>query len=237
VEVRLWWTYGEAEPEGLAGATVAVVDCLRATTTIAAALAAGAVAVVPMEEEEEARAEAARRGALLAGERHCLPPPGFDLGNSPRDFVPAAVGGREVVLWTTNGSRALAAAAKCGTEILAFALVNAAATADHIRRSGCRRLAVVCAGTVGRFALDDAFAAGALLARLGTESALEPDEPAAAALLLHRGGQSDPRAALEASRAAANLRRAGLGEDVAFAARPDALEVVAAWRDGALRRP
>jgi 2-phosphosulfolactate phosphatase len=215
---------------------VAVVDCLRATTTVAAALAAGAAAVVPAATEEEARAEAARRGALLAGERDCLPPPGLDLGNSPRAFVPAAVAGREIVLWTTNGSGALAAAAGGGGPVLAFALVNARATAEHLRREGCARLALVCAGTKGQFALDDAFAAGALLERLGGPGVLEADERASAALLVYRGGRGDPRGVLEASRAAAALRRHGLGEDVRWAARPDSLDVAAVWRDGALRR-
>lgn len=238
MQVRLWWTYEEVEPAELRDWSVAVVDCLRATTTIAAALAAGCSAVVPVEEEALARRWAAERGAILAGERACIPPAGFDLGNSPTAFTPSMIAGREVVLWTTNGSRALARVAEAGAEVLAFALVNAAATAEHLAREGCRRLAIVCAGTEGAFSLEDAFAAGALLDRLTGSEGIGPhfDERATAALLLYRGGREDPRAVLDATAAAAKLRQSGLGTDVGFAAQEDTLNVVPAWRSGALRR-
>ena len=235
--VRVWWTYRQVEPEQLRDWSVAVVDCLRATTTIAAALAAGCPAVIPAEDEGLARRWAADRGAVLAGERGCVPPPGFDQGNSPAECTPQAVSGREVVLWTTNGSRALAAVTPVGAEVVAFALVNAGATARHLLRGGCRRLAIVCAGTEGEFSLEDAFAAGALIDRLsGPEGyALRLDERATAALLLYRGGHEDPRAVLDATAAAAKLRQRGLGADVGFASQEDVLSVVPAWRAGALR--
>lgn len=238
MRVRLWWTHGELDPAELDGWAVAVVDCLRATTTICAALAAGCAAVVPLEEEGAARRRAAADGAVLAGERACLPPPGFDLGNSPGDFRPAVVAGREVVLWTTNGSRALAkAAASQAGLVLAFALVNAAATARHLAHADCPRLAIVCAGTEGGFALDDAFAAGALLERLSRRHgvALALDDAAGAALFLYRGAGEGARAVLDGSAAAARLRERALEADIAFAAREDAIDVVAVWESGALR--
>jgi len=239
MQVRVWWTYRQVEAWELRGWTVAVVDCLRATTTIAAALAAGCTAVVPVEDEGVARRWAVERGAVLAGERSCVPPSGFDLGNSPIAFTPAVVSGREVVLWTTNGSRALARVSAAGAEVLAFSLINAAATAAHLARERCRRLAIVCAGTEGEFALEDAFAAGALIHRLGTPegNGLSTDEWATAALLMYRGGREDPRAVLDATAAAAKLRRRGLGMDVVFAAREDVLDVVPLWQAGALRVP
>lgn len=234
MEIRLWWTRQQVEPSALQGCTVTVVDCLRATTTIAAALAAGCTAVLPVEEEAAARHLASARGAVLAGERECLPPPGFDLGNSPGGCT-SALAGREMVLWTTNGSRALSQAATAGGPVVALALVNAGATAAYLRQSGCARLAIVCAGTEGKFALDDAFAAGALIDRLASDVPPGLDERALSALLLYRGGRGNPRAVLDGTAAAAKLRALGLEADVAFAARPDALDVVALWQDGALR--
>lgn len=238
METRVYWTRDQVDAE-LDGWTVAVVDCLRATTTIAAALDAGCASVIPMAEEGEARRRAAERGALLAGERGCVPPPGFDLGNSPAAFTPQVVGGREVVLWTTNGSGALVGAARGAAAVLAFALVNVGATAAHLAQRHCRRLAIVCAGTEGEFSLEDAFAAGALIDRLfrGEGAGRALDDRGRAAWLLYRGGRRDPRAVLDAGTAAARLRQRGLGADVAFAARADALGVVALWREGALRLP
>ena len=234
VDIRVWWTRQQVEPSALDGSTVAVVDCLRATTTIAAALAVGCAAVFPVEEEADARRLAAERGAILAGERACLPPPGFDLGNSPGGGTPA-LAGREMVLWTTNGSRALSQAVAAGGPVVAVALVNAAATAAYLRRTGCGRLSIVCAGTEGDFAPDDAFAAGALIHHLGVDAAHTMNGRAQGALTLFRDGRGDPRAFLDGTAAAAKLRARGLDEDVAFAARPDVLDIAAVWREGAIR--
>src|SRR5262245_55111471 len=77
------------EPAALAGKTVVVIDVLRATTTIIQALANGALEVVPCLEIEDARRIGAVAGAkaILGGERGGVPIPGFDLGNSPAEYV------------------------------------------------------------------------------------------------------------------------------------------------------
>ena len=234
MEIRAFWTAGEFDPAAHQGWAVAVVDCLRATTSVAAALAAGASGVVPVAEEEEARSWAREHDAVLAGERGCLPPPGFALGNSPDAFTPKLVRGRAVVLWTTNGSRALAWARQTDGPLLAFALVNVGAVATHLRGS-VRQLAIVCAGTDGQFSLEDTFAAGALISRLGPHAPFALDERAQAAQLLYQGGRESVAELLATTRAAARLRAAGLAGDIAFAARTDELDVVPLWRDGALR--
>ncbi len=236
MRVCAWWTFADFVPQNCQGWTVAVVDCLRATTSVAAALCSGAAGVWPAAEETEARTWSSERGAILAGERHCLPPPGFDLGNSPQGFTPEAVRGRDVVLWTTNGSRALARAREAGGEVLAFALANVGAVAAHLGRARPSHLALVCAGTEGEFSLEDAFATGALLSRLGRgEEPLDMDERAQAARMIYLAGQDDPRGVLAGTRAAAKLRAQGLEADVLFAAAQDTLPVVPLWSDGALR--
>lgn len=240
MRVHLWWTHGDFPAETVAASgpwTVVVIDCLRATTSIAAALGAGCTAVRAAGGEPQARALAAAHRAVLAGERDCLPPPGFDFGNSPREFSPAAVRGRELVLWTTNGTQALTAAQAVAEELVAAALVNATAVARHLRAQRRRQVAMLCAGTEGNFSLEDAFAAGAVLHRLGEtgEETLQLDERATAALLLYRGGRVDARAVLDGTVAATKLRQRGLGADVGFASQEDLLPVVPRWQDGALR--
>src|SRR5215207_2958869 len=87
---------------------VVVFDVLRATTTIAAALAAG-VEEIRVYGDTQAAAEAAGRcgppAPLLCGEERCLPPDGFDLGNSPGAFESQMHRGRTVCMSTTNGTR------------------------------------------------------------------------------------------------------------------------------------
>ena len=97
-------------PGSLRGGVAVVVDVLRATTVMVQALAVGCDAIIPCGEIEEAVKVAAGfppGDALLAGERHGLPIPGFDLGNSPLEFTPEVCQGKTLVMTTTNGTRAI----------------------------------------------------------------------------------------------------------------------------------
>src|SRR5262245_9343354 len=112
--VRVHLTPDRLTPALLAGSVAVVIDVLRATTTIIHALAAGCCAVLPIAEVEEARhiADGMRAGrVLLGGERDGVPPPGFDVGNSPGEYSCARCKGTTLVLTTTNGTCALIRAA------------------------------------------------------------------------------------------------------------------------------
>src|SRR5690348_7200145 len=91
------------------GRAVVVFDVLRATTTMTAALAAGAdeIHVFPTLDEARAAANACKTDRLLCGEVRCLPPEGFDLGNSPGAYVSENVRGKILFMSTTNGTRAI----------------------------------------------------------------------------------------------------------------------------------
>ena len=85
-------------------AVAVVIDVLRATTTITQALAAGYRQVLACGEVEQARELAGQVNgtAVLAGERRCVKPEGFDLGTrvGPARIVrlaPDASGMTEVV--------------------------------------------------------------------------------------------------------------------------------------------
>ena len=97
-------------PAGLIGRVVLVIDVLRASTTIAVALSNGARALIPFESAEEVivRSKAFERTDVrLAGERRMMPIPGFDLGNSPREFTREAVEGKTILFTTSNGTGVL----------------------------------------------------------------------------------------------------------------------------------
>jgi 2-phosphosulfolactate phosphatase len=154
----------------LAGGTTAVIDLLRATSTICQALASGAVEVVPFLEIVDARAaaEAAadRDQILLGGEREGKRIEGFDLGNSPAEYMPEVVAGRRVFLTTTNGTRALDHA-RCARRIVIGALVNLSAVIASLRRES--RIDILCAGTNGEVTREDLLVAGAIVEGLVTE--------------------------------------------------------------------
>jgi len=153
-------------PEQLAGATVVVIDVLRASTTIVHALEAGAKEVIPCLELDDARAAAAKRPrseVVLGGERHGLPIEGFDLGNSPGEYTPRTVGGRTVLFTTTNGTRAMWQCRRA-RRVLIGAFVNATAVCEQLLRE--RQIHLICAGTDGQFSRDDVLMAGLLVQRL-----------------------------------------------------------------------
>ena len=82
-------------------------------------------------------------------------------------------------------------------------------------------MAIVCAGVQGAFAMDDAYCAGRLAARLGGE----PSDAAAAAIRLARSFGSAEEG-LAASQSGRNLVAAGLEVDIGWCARESVLEVV-----------
>jgi 2-phosphosulfolactate phosphatase len=207
-------------PQEIAAApTAIVVDVLRATSTIAQALASGYTEVLCCGEVTDATALRAERGeGLLAGERECVLIPGFDLGNSPREFLKPA--GETVILTTTNGTRALAGAASRCDRVFAGSLLNLRAVAEAAVEPG-EDVLVVCAGVQGELAMDDVYCAGRLVEHLGGERT----DAAEVALRIARSFPS-PYDGLAASRSARNLVAAGLDEDIAWCARESVLTVV-----------
>jgi 2-phosphosulfolactate phosphatase len=137
------------------------------------ALANGARAIIPTASTEEAvrlASSLGRKETLLCGERKGLKVQGFDLGNSPAEFNAKVVGGKQLVMSTTNGTRAFLAA-EDSSRVLAASFLNLSAVVEAVRQE--ESLLIVCAGKDDRFSLDDALCAGKLIGRLAE---LEPAE-------------------------------------------------------------
>lgn len=229
-------------PSGLAGSELAgrpvfVVDVLRATTTICAALHAGARAVVPVGSTEEALRMVQTLGsqdAMLAGERNCQPIPGFALGNSPGEMTPEAVQGRTIVMTTTNGTRALLAAAPAGA-VYAAAGVNLEVAAARARQLLAERadLLVLCAAREHAFSLDDAFTAGQLILTALEGRRIRKGLNDAALVSVDLARRYGPRfdRALKVSAAGRHLRSLGLGADIDRAAEVNRHPVLPVMRD------
>jgi 2-phosphosulfolactate phosphatase len=217
--------------EAGAAPTGVVIDVIRATSTICQALASGYERVFCTAEVEEARVLRDALGdGVLGGERKAVRIPGFDLGNSPREYLEPA--GRTLVLSTTNGTRAVVAAAGRCERVFIASLLNLSALVDAARAAG-DDVVVVCAGSQGTLALDDAFVAGRIVELLGWE---RTDAAVAAARLASTWSGAEE--AFRASKSGRNLLENApeLEDDIPFCARESALEVVprlVAMRDGA----
>jgi 2-phosphosulfolactate phosphatase len=204
--------------ETAAAPTGIVVDVLRATSTIVQALASGYRRVLCCAEVEEARSLRAARGeGVLAGERLCVRIPGFDLGNSPREFTNPD--GTTVILTTTNGTRAIVTAAARCERVFAGSLLNLDAVVSAAREAR-DDVAIICAGVEGAFTMDDAYCAGRLAEVLGGEAT----DAAEAAMRISRSFSS-ALDGLAASRSARNLEDGGLAEDIAWCARESVCDV------------
>jgi 2-phosphosulfolactate phosphatase len=214
-----------AAPTGL------VIDVIRATSTICQALAAGYERVFCTAEVDEARALRGLLGeGVLGGERDAVRIPGFDLGNSPREYVEPE--SSTVVLSTTNGTRAVVTAAERCERVYIASLLNLAAVVEAARSHGDDVL-VLCAGVQGRPNLDDTYVAGRIVELLGWE---RTDAAEAAARLVATWGGAEE--ALRASKSGRNLMENApeLEPDIPFCARESVLDVaprLVAMRDGA----
>lgn len=201
-----------------------VVDVIRATTTLTVMLDQGAKRVLIANTLEKAhQAAEAIPDLLLCGERNALPPPGFDYGNSPAQFSRTDLRERELVLTTTNGTRAFFACPEDSTR-LAGCFYNARAVTAYAlaraRKTG-RHIAIVCAGEANYFALDDTVCAGYLaLELLHQQPDIQADESVTAATALYHA--YPPPALLDHCHSAQSVIAAGLQEDLALCTQPDA---------------
>ncbi len=91
-----------------ANSAVAVVDVLRASSSLVMMFARGLLRAIVAANLRDARALALRNFSMLCGEVKSQPPAGFDYGNSPAQFAALSLSGKSAVLMTTNGTRAIA---------------------------------------------------------------------------------------------------------------------------------
>lgn len=225
------FTPAELKPSDVTGRVVAVVDVLRASTSIAVALANGARSVIPLESAEDAmvRSRQFEKGeVVLAGEHKMLPISGFALGNSPQGFTAEAVGGQTVLITTTNGTRALLGVQGARDTVVA-SYVNFSAVLAMLRAAARANadITIVCAGNEGNFSLEDAACAGryvrAIPKRLA--SVVLNDAATASALIDRRYGDNVAKVFEESSHGQA-LTAAGFAEDLVVAASVDSFPVV-----------
>jgi 2-phosphosulfolactate phosphatase len=201
-----------------------VIDVIRATTTLGVMFEQGAAHVIVAETLEQAQTAAQRLpGWLLCGERNVKPLPGFDYGNSPVQFSRLDLTGRDLILTTTNGTRAFYACPEHSIR-LAGSLYNARAVtakALALARQHNSNISLVCSGEYSLFALDDAICAAYLALELQRQyeelaptTPLHIDESVHAAIALY-SAYPVPKL-IEYSQSAQSVILAGLPEDVTF---------------------
>jgi 2-phosphosulfolactate phosphatase len=205
---------------------VAVVDVLRLTTSLVTMFENGLLRALIGETLRDARKLSLRNFSLLCGEAKSVPIAGFDYGNSPAEFAGLSFKGKSAVVWTTNGTRAISAAA--GAPFVAAAsLTNRRAAAGRLLAEAVRRktdIAVVCAGLEKgtAFSLEDSLAAGAIVeAARDADPALHLTDSAWASYHLWRFYQGDALRAFRHAPHGRALSNLGFAADLTYAAQVD----------------
>ncbi len=149
------------------GKTTVVIDVLRASTTIITALQNGAKEIIPVGTVEFAvKVSGGMFGGqtLLGGERNTKKIEGFALGNSPFEYSEDVVSGKSVILYTTNGTKAIVKA-KFSADLFICAFINVNALANHLFVLN-KDIEIVCSGRSNNFSMEDTVCAGKLISEI-----------------------------------------------------------------------
>jgi len=229
----------EVDRATLDGRQIVVIDVLRSCTSIAVALANGAAKIIPVATVEEATKLAQTldpKSRLLSGERDGNKVSGFDLGNSPRDYTRERVEGKTIVFASSNASP-LMAGLLGGREQRLLSYVNLSAVTDEVMKAG-QDLTIVCAGRAGRFSLEDAACAGALVARLSNMViGLELNDAAELTREYDRSHGQDVEGMLRRSEHGRYLIELGFEEDLPVCAKIDSVPVVPHLKEKRIAAP
>jgi 2-phosphosulfolactate phosphatase len=223
-------------PPDVTNRVVAVIDVLRASTSIAVALANGARTVIPFDGTEEvvSRAKAFERSDVrLAGERQMMAVPGFDLGNSPLEFTRDAVEGKTVLMSTTNGTAAISAV-QSARDVVIASYVNFSAALAMLRAAlrGGTDLTIICAGRDKQFSLEDAACAGRYVHHVSKRiTSIQLNDAALASVLIDRRYSDNLLRLFAASAHGRALSEAGFGEDLVVCAAVDSYPVIPIYQD------
>ncbi len=211
----------------LNGKIVVVVDIFRATSCMVAGMATDVKAIYPVAEVEECLAFGAK-GKIMAGERGGLKVEGFDIGNSPFDYMSERVRGKEIAVTTTNGTQAIVKSIGAD-EILIGAFLNLNALKNHISKSG-KDVIVHCAGWKGTVNLEDTLFAGALIHAVEATHQSTGD-PAMVAQCVYLQNKDNLTTAASESSHAKRLSAFGVAKDLEYCMQESLFDVVPKYLD------
>ena len=210
--------------------TVVVIDILRATSCMTTAFAHGINSITPFAKLEDCMAMKAK-GYFTAGERDGKKVDGFDLGNSPFEYMDEKLKGQKIAFTTTNGTQAIAKAIEA-REIVIGSFLNLSAITKYLLE-GDNNVLLVCAGWKGKVNLEDTLFAGAVVDAL--EDHIEPDcDAPLAAQHLYSVAKNDMVGFLANASHVKRLAKLNVHEDIKFCMTPDQYTVVPKLNVGVL---
>ena len=215
----------------ISNSTVVIIDVLRATSTIATALYNGAAAVIPVASVQQCIELGKEVGGITAGERDGKVADGLTYGNSPFEYPRDFIGGKILVLTTTNGTKLLHMALDNGApEIITGSFPNLSAVCDHLI-STQRNVLLGCAAWKDRVNMEDTLFAGAVIHRIKQHFTMHCDSSKMAESLFLEAGED--RFAFMQQRGATHYHRLtnyGLEKDIRYCLTADQANVLPVFK-------
>ncbi len=237
MKVDLVFTHQELDYMNKKGMIGVAIDVLRASSTIVTAINSRCASFTPMISVEDIvrKAKENLEGAfILGGEEDGLKPIGFDLGNSPLEYMSNMVKDKHVLFCSSNGTKTIFGL-KGTDDILIGSFLNVEAVSQEIY-NGKKDCLIACAGDFGLFSLGDTVCGGMIISRLLQKAQTDAylSDTAEAALILYKVHQLNIRAMLYGSEWGKHLLELDLSDDIDFCANIDEHDVVPRFRNGVI---
>jgi 2-phosphosulfolactate phosphatase len=214
---------------------VVVIDVLRATSTIATALYNGAREIIPVDSVERCIQLGKELDCITAGERDGQVAPGLQYGNSSFEYPRSFIGGKTLVLTTTNGTKLLhMALSKGATEIITGSFLNLSAVCDHLIAMR-KHVILGCAAWKDKPNMEDTLFAGAVVSRIKEHFSINCDSSRMAENL-YEAGRNDLYEFMKKNEASHyhRLTNFGLEKDIRHCLTPDLANILPEYTNGKL---
>lgn len=218
----------------LSNSVVVIIDVFRATSTIASALHNGAKCVIPVDSVPKAIEISRNIDGIAAGERDGQIAEGLSHGNSPLEYGRDFIGGKTLVLTTTNGTRLLQMALERGADtIVSGSFPNLSSVCEFLLREN-KNVVLGCAGWKDRFNLEDTLFAGAVISRIKKHFEINCDSSLMAETMYTKHKNNLLGFAPKLTHYHRLVERFGLIEDIKFCLTEDVANVLPVYREGRL---
>ena len=219
----------------VSSSVVVIIDVLRATSTIATALHNGAKNIIPVDSVAECIRLGKQIASITAGERDGLIAEGLSHGNSPFEYPPEFIGGKTLVLTTTNGTKLLHMALEKGAKgVITGSFPNLSAVCDYLIAMKMPVL-LGCAAWKDRMNIEDTLFAGAIISRIKHHFHINCDSSQIAEIM-YNDAKADLYEFMKSKNASHyhRLSRLGLEKDIQYCLTTDVANVLCLYEGGKL---
>ena len=221
----------------ITSSVVVIIDVLRATSTIATVLHNGAKEIIPVDSVNECIRIGRQIEAITAGERDGKVAEGLEHGNSPFEYPESFIGGKTLVLTTTNGTKLLHMALNNGAhEIITGSFANLDAVCNHLVQKN-KSVLLACAAWKDRVNIEDTLFAGAVINKIKEHFSINCDA-SQIALGLYKDAEEDLYEFMKRKEAShyKRLTSFGLEKDIRHCLTSNTANVLPLYTEGKLIR-